>query len=334
MLSIVEMHAGSQNPLFEGNPSAVFRKVVHTTHHTASLGSLLETQAEWKVYDSKGRIGAGDRDRSYSRVRRDACTGFGWSRLLIGIVFIIIAMGGLLPGTMQAAGESASSDIPIISVNIGQSGDNPRQVSTAVKILAILTILSIAPGLMVTLTSFTRIVIILSFLRQALGIQQIPPNQVLIGLSLFITLFVMGPVMDQIYAEAYQPFMAQQIGPEEAFERAASPLKEFMLKFTREKDLALFLSIANQPRPSSVNELSLRILVPSFIISELRTAFQIGFMIYLPFLVIDIIVSSILLSMGMMVLPPMLISLPLKLMLFVLVDGWNLLVESLVRSFQ
>ena len=186
---------------------------------------------------------------------------------------------------------------------------------------------------MVWLTAFTRIVIVLSLLRHALGTQASPPNQVIIGLSLFLTLFVMGPVADRIYADAYVPYSEQKIAFSQALDRAQSPLKGFMLKQTREPDLALFVKLARIDAPKAREDIPLRVLVPAFVTSELKTAFQIGFMVFLPFLIIDIVVSSVLMSMGMMMLSPMLISLPFKLMLFVLVDGWTLLVGSLVSSF-
>lgn len=229
--------------------------------------------------------------------------------------------------------QTQSTSVPVFSVNLGDSGSNPQQLSTALRILLLLTILSLAPAIVIMVTSFTRIIIVMSFLRQALGVAQIPPNQVLTGLSLFLTFFIMSPVIDDVYTKAYLPFSQEQISMDQALTESAKPLRRFMLKYTREKDLALFLNVANQPRPNTVDDIPLRSLIPAFMISELKTAFQIGFMIYIPFLVIDIIISSILLAMGMMVLPPMLISLPIKLMLFVLIDGWNLLVESLVRSF-
>lgn len=229
--------------------------------------------------------------------------------------------------------QAQSTSVPVFSVNLGDGAGNPQQLSTALRILLLLTILSLAPAIVIMVTSFTRIIIVMSFLRQALGVAQIPPNQVLTGLSLFLTFFIMSPVVDDIYTKAYVPFSQEQISMDQAMEESAKPLRRFMLKYTREKDLALFLNVANQPRPNTVDDIPLRSLIPAFMISELKTAFQIGFMIYIPFLVIDIIISSILLAMGMMVLPPMLISLPIKLMLFVLIDGWNLLVESLVRSF-
>jgi len=198
----------------------------------------------------------------------------------------------------------------------------------------IISFLSLLPAILIMFTSFTRIVVVLSFLRQAIGGQQIPPNTVIIGLAIFLTLFIMSPTIDAVTQDAINPYMAKQITIQEAFKKAEPSVKNFMLKQTRQKDLALFSAIAKEKRLSSPSELSLKIVVPAFAISELKTAFEIGFLIYLPFLVIDMVVSSILLSMGMMMLPPVLISLPFKLLLFVLVDGWNLVVGSIVRSFQ
>ena len=203
-----------------------------------------------------------------------------------------------------------------------------------VEVFLIISFLSLLPAILIMFTSFTRIVVVLSFLRQALGGQQIPPNPVIIGLAIFLTFFIMSPTIDAITQDAINPYMAKQITIQEAFKRAEPSVKSFMLKQTREKDLALFSTIAKEKRHSSPSELPLKVVVPAFAISELKTAFEIGFLIYLPFLVIDMVVSSILLSMGMMMLPPVLISLPFKLLLFVLVDGWNLVVGSIVRSFQ
>ncbi|EMT46888.1 MULTISPECIES: flagellar type III secretion system pore protein FliP [Anoxybacillus] len=209
----------------------------------------------------------------------------------------------------------------------------PENVATSVKLLLLLTVLSVAPGILIMVTSFTRIVIVLSFVRTALGTQQMPPNQVLIGLSLFLTFFIMAPTFQQINREALQPLFDEQINLEEAYERAEVPLKEFMSKHTRQKDLALFLSYAGVEQPKTVQDIPMSALVPAFAISELKTAFQIGFMLFIPFLVIDMIVASVLMSMGMMMLPPVMISLPFKILLFVLVDGWYLVVKSLLESF-
>lgn len=205
---------------------------------------------------------------------------------------------------------------------------------SAVEVFFLITLLSLLPAILVMFTSFTRIVVVLSFLRQALGGQQIPPNPVIIGLSLFLTLFVMSPTVDVVMRDAVNPYMNKEITIQEALKKAEPSVKGFMLKQTREKDLALFLKIAKEKPPERPDELPMRIVVPAFAISELKTAFEMGFLIFLPFLIIDMVVSSILLSMGMMMLPPVMISLPFKLLLFVLVDGWNLVVGSIVRSFQ
>jgi flagellar biosynthetic protein FliP len=228
----------------------------------------------------------------------------------------------------------AAQPIPIPKVNIGvESAQEPAEVATSIQILLLLTILSLAPAIFITLTSFARIVIVLAFLRQALGTQQMPPNQILIGLSLFLTFFIMSPVWERINQQALKPYLAQEIGQEQALQAALNPLRTFMFKQTREKDLALFFDISQYEKPANKAEVPSSVLIPAFIISELKTAFQIGFLIYIPFLILDMVVASILLSMGMLMLPPILISFPFKLMLFVLIDGWNLLIGSLVRSF-
>jgi flagellar biosynthetic protein FliP len=222
--------------------------------------------------------------------------------------------------------------VPQVTIGVGQA-NSPDQVSTAVKLLLLIAVLALAPSFILMLTSFTRIVVVLSFLRQALGTNQTPTNQIVLGLSLFLTVFIMFPVWTQIHQTAVKPYMAQQIGYEEAFTRAMAPLRAFMLKQTREKDLGLFMKVSHQPRPQNVNDVPTWVIAPAFMISELRTAFMIGFMIWLPFLIVDMVISSILMSMGMLMLPPIMISLPFKLLVFVLADGWYLLVGSLVNSF-
>ncbi len=204
----------------------------------------------------------------------------------------------------------------------------------AIQVFLLISFLSFLPAILVMFTSFTRIVVVLSFLRQAIGGQQIPPNPVIIGLSIFLTFFVMSPTIDTISKNAIGPYLDKKISIQQAITVATPPLRTFMLKQTRQKDIALFLNIAKTPVPATPADLPMRIVVPAFAISELKTAFEIGFLIFLPFLIIDVVVSSVLLSMGMMMLPPVLVSLPFKLLLFVLVDGWNLVVGSIVRSFQ
>ncbi len=217
-------------------------------------------------------------------------------------------------------------------INIFSNSD-PTNVSTSVKLLLLLTVLSLAPSILILMTSFARIVIVLSFVRTALATQQMPPNQVIIGLALFLTFFIMAPTFQEVNKEALQPLFAEEIGLEEAYDRASVPFKEFMSKHTRQKDLDLFLTYNKAEKPASVEEIPLTMLVPAFALSEIKTAFQIGFMIFIPFLVIDMIVASTLMSMGMMMLPPVMISLPFKILLFVLVDGWYLVMKSLLQSF-
>ena len=207
-------------------------------------------------------------------------------------------------------------------------------VSPALQVFAILTVLSLAPGILIMLSSFTRIVIVLSMLRNALGLQQTPPNTVIISLALFLTLFTMMPVAKTIYTSAYEPYQAKTISSEVALKKAAAPLREFMLKQTREKDLQLIWQLAKEPLPSRADDIQFYQLIPAFLLSELQTAFQIGFMIFLPFLLIDLIVSGILMTMGMMMMPPMTIALPIKILMFVLIDGFDLVVQALVISFR
>ena len=213
------------------------------------------------------------------------------------------------------------------------SNSDPSTVSTSVKLLLLLTVLSLAPAILILMTSFTRIVVVLSFVRTSLATQQMPPNQVLIGLALFLTFFVMAPTFNNVYDEALQPLFNEDITLDEAYEKASVPMKEFMAEHTRQKDLALFMNYAGVESPDSIQDIPLTTLVPAFAISELKTAFQMGFMIFVPFLVIDMAVASVLMSMGMMMLPPVMISLPFKILLFVLVDGWYLITHSLLSGF-
>lgn len=213
------------------------------------------------------------------------------------------------------------------------SESDPSNVSTSVTLLFLLTVLSLAPSILILMTSFTRIVIVLSFTRTALATNQMPPNQVIIGLALFLTFFIMAPTFSEVNEQALQPLFDEEIGLEEAYERATIPFKEFMAKHTRQKDLELFLAYNKAEYPETIEEISLTYLVPAFALSEIKTAFQMGFMIFIPFLVIDMVVASTLMSMGMMMLPPVMISLPFKILLFVLVDGWYLVMKSLLQSF-
>ena len=244
------------------------------------------------------------------------------------VLFLIIAL--VLLATGIAVAEPLT--VPTVSLGMGKVS-KPGETAVVIQILFLMTILSLAPSLLIMTTSFTRIVVVLSFLRNAMGTQQAPSNQIVIGLSLFITFFVMTPVWQQVNTQALQPFKAQTISQEQAIERGVAPIRKFMLSQVREKDLALFISLSKQARPQNAEDVPTLTIVPAFIISELRTAFQIGFLIYIPFLVLDMVVASVLMSMGMMMLPPAMISLPFKILLFVLVDGWGLVIGSLVKSF-
>ena len=247
----------------------------------------------------------------------------------IGMLLIV---GGLLMPMMVEPVHAAPLPIPSINIGVGET-ESPGDVAVVLQIVALLTILSLAPAILILMTSFTRLVVVFHFLRQAMGTQNSPPNQVLIGLSLFITFFVMSPIWQNVYTSAVRPYLDKETTYSEAFEHAKVPLRKFMLRNTREKDLALFVNTANVKRPLKKDDVPMLVLIPAFVISELKTAFIIGFVLYVPFLVIDMVVASVLLSMGMMMLPPVMISLPFKLMLFVLVDGWNLVVGSMVNSF-
>ncbi len=226
---------------------------------------------------------------------------------------------------------AASTNSPI-QITIG-GVNNPEQMAVVLKILALLTILSLAPSILIMTTSFLRVVIVFSFIRQAIGTQALPPNQLIVGLSLFVTIFIMSPVWTNIYNEAIQPYFNNKMSQKEAIHYAEMKVRNFMFKQTRDKDLGLFIKLAKFEKPQKKVDVPTYLLIPAFMISELKTAFQIGFMIYVPFLVIDMVVASILMSMGMMMLPPVIISLPFKLAMFVLVDGWQLIVGSLIRSF-
>lgn len=226
-----------------------------------------------------------------------------------------------------------AADAGITVLNATPTAGGGQNYSLSLQTLILLTSLTFLPAVMLMMTGFTRIIIVLSLLRQALGTQSSPPNQVLVGLAMFLTFFVMSPVLDKIYTEAYQPYAENRIGMQEALEKGAAPLKSFMMKQTRETDLALFMKMSNTPAVQGPEDVPLRVLVPAFITSELKTAFQIGFAIFIPFLIIDMVVASVLMSMGMMMVSPAIVALPFKLMLFVLVDGWSLLLGSLVQSF-
>ncbi len=249
-------------------------------------------------------------------------------------VFLVLAMLSVamvtLTGCVAATAPTAQA-APQAAGRIDTQ--NPQNVSTAIQLLLLVTVLSMAPAILVMVTSFTRIIIVLSLVRNAIGIPQLPPNQVMIGLALFLTAFVMAPAIKQINNEAVQPYLNGTLTQQEAFDRGETPLRTFMLKQTREQDLGLFLKLSGSEKPETVDDVPTYVLVPAFTISELKTAFQMGFVMFVPFLIIDLIVSSALLSMGMMMLPPVIVSLPFKILLFVLVDGWYLIIGSLVGSF-
>lgn len=242
----------------------------------------------------------------------------------------VLAAGGLW--LLQAA-NTAAQVVPKISVDVGESSE-PSDLSTTLQIVILLTVLALAPSILIMVTSFIRLAVVLSFLRHAMGANQMPPNQLLVGLALILTFFIMSPVINQSYTEGIKPYLEEQIEGEEAYDKAIEPIRKFMLSQTREKDLALFVDISGIEAPETQDDIPLHVLIPGFVISELRTAFQIAFVIFVPFLVIDMVVASVLMSMGMMMLPPIIVSLPFKILLFVLVDGWYLLIKSLVESFH
>lgn len=247
------------------------------------------------------------------------------------LVFLCALCAALLLPVLALAQEPV---IPRLTMELAAGQAEPGEVSTLLEILFLLTVLGMAPAIMLTMTSFTRIIIVFHFLRQAMGTQQMPPNQILAGLAIFMTLVIMMPVGKQINDTALQPYMSEEIQFMEALDRAQVPIREFMFKHTREKDLSIFYSITKEERPQNKDDVNTLLLVAAFTISELKTGFTIGFLIYIPFLILDMVVASILLAMGMMMLPPVMISLPFKILLFILIDGWNLLIGSLVNTFQ
>lgn len=247
----------------------------------------------------------------------------------------MMALGIMIFCTISASAAPSSTSVPQLNVSFGDGNSTPQDYVSSIKILIFFTILSLLPSIVIMMTSFTRIVVVFSFLKSAMGVQQAVPNQILTGLAIFLTLFIMNPVYNEVNTKAIQPYLENKITQDQAFEEASKPLKSFMLKQTREKDLELFVEIGGVDKENLTKEnVSFTTLIPAFAISELKTAFQIGFLIYLPFLVIDMVVSSVLMSMGMFMLPPTMVSLPFKLILFVMVDGWYLLVKSLIQSFM
>ncbi|WP_373070790.1 flagellar type III secretion system pore protein FliP [Sulfurimonas sp.] len=244
---------------------------------------------------------------------------------MIRIIFSLLALVSIL-------GAEAVT-IPTMNFNLA-SPDTPQQLVSSLNVLVVLTLLFLAPSMVLVMTTFTRFVIVFGFLRQALGTQQVPPTQVLVMLAMILTFFVMEPVGTKAYEQGIKPYVEEKIGYEEAFDKTALPFKNFMIRNTREKDLALFFRIREMENPQSVADVPLSVVIPAFVISELKTAFEIGFLLFLPFLVIDMVVASILMSMGMMMLPPVMISLPFKILVFVLIDGWNLLIGNLIASIK
>ena len=252
------------------------------------------------------------------------------------IIFtLMMALGIMMFCTVSAYAAPSSTDLPQLNISLGDKSGTPQDYVSSIKILIFFTIISLLPSIVIMMTSFTRIVIVFSFLKSAMGVQQAVPNQILTGLAIFLTLFIMAPVYNQMNTNGIQPYLENKITQEQAVEESSKPLKAFMLKQTREKDLELFVEISGVDKENLTKEnISFITLIPAFAISELKTAFQIGFLIYLPFLVIDMVISSILMAMGMFMLPPTMVSLPFKLIIFVMVDGWYLLTQSLVKSFM
>jgi flagellar biosynthetic protein FliP len=249
---------------------------------------------------------------------------YAWAAIALLFAFL------LLPDSAMA--QKPDNAATLLSIGMDQNAQ-PGKVGVVMQIFLLLTVLSLVPSILVMVTSFTRIAIVLSLLRQAIGSNQLPPNQIIIGLSLFLTFFIMTPVWQAVHQDALKPYLAQEINGQEALAKAVEPVRKFMMHQTREKDLAMLVDVAKLDRPRNKDDVPIQVLIPAFIMSELKTAFQIGFMLYVPFLIIDMVVASVLLSMGMMMLPPVMVSLPFKLMIFVLTDGWFMIVGSLVKSF-
>lgn len=253
-----------------------------------------------------------------------------WIVTLLAVAAAIFLFG---PHTGFAAPDPPAVPLPTVNIGVGQSTE-PKDVVRSLQILGMLTILSLAPSILVLTTAFTRIIVVLSFTRSALATQNMPPNQVLVGLALFLTFFVMAPTWTKVNAESIQPYLRGEITQAEALTRGQQPVREFMLKQTNEKDLALFVNMAGLPRPEKPDDLPTYVIIPAFAVSEIATAFRIGFLIFIPFVVIDMVISATLMSMGMLMLPPMMISLPFKILLFIMMDGWRLVVQYLVQSFH
>lgn len=272
-----------------------------------------------------------DAPAASSRTGRERRQGRHRGRSLLVLLALLTAAALLAAGCAPA--DAGTQPVPRVNIGVDPAL-SPVETVTSLQILLLLTVLTLAPAFLIMVTAFTRIIIVLSLIRNAIGVPQLPPNQVLLGLALFLTFFVMAPVWQEVQREAIAPLTAGEISQEEAFGRAEQPVREFMLRQVREKDLSLFVFLARLDQPSTIDDVPTYVVVPAFIISELKTAFQMGFVIFIPFLVIDMVVSTVLMSMGMMMLPPVLISLPFKILLFVMVDGWYLLTRALVLSFN
>lgn len=246
-------------------------------------------------------------------------------------IYVLVLLFLILSG--EGVAQHKTMPIPKLSIEVGKA-TKPEDVSVTLQILLLMTVLSLAPAILILTTSFTRIIVVFHFLKQALGTPQMPPAQILIGLAMFLTFFMMAPVWNKVNSIAVQPYLDKKLSLNEAYDRGINPLREFMFKQTREEDLALFVKMAKLEKPKNKAEVPTYVVVPAFAISELRTGFQIGFIIFIPFLIIDVVVSSVLMSMGMMMLPPVMISMPFKILLFILVDGWHLIVSSVMASYQ
>ncbi len=251
-----------------------------------------------------------------------------WLCLTAGVAFFAF------PSAAGAAPANSSPSVPLPALRLGvTSAESPQDVALSLQILALLTVLSLAPAILLMLTSFTRIIVVLGFVQRSIGLQQTPPQQTIVGLALFLTMFTMYPTWNRIYDDGLAPYMAGNIDSSQAWVQTITPVREFMFRYTRQEELSLMVSMAGLSRPEVREEIPTRVLIPAFMLSELKTAFQMGVVIYIPFIVVDMVVSSVLLAMGMMMLPPMMISLPFKILLFVMADGWNLVVVSLLKSF-
>ncbi len=258
-------------------------------------------------------------------------------KFLIPFIFLCLlifntASYGAILNPPRAPELSGTIPLPSLTLGVGQA-DTPRDVALTLQILALMTVLSLVPAILLMVTSFTRIIIVLGFVQRAIGLQQSPPQQVIAGLALFLTMFTMYPTWERVYNNALEPYLSGNINSQQAWENSINPVRDFMFRYTRQEELSLIISMSESPRPANQSEVPTRVLIPAFMLSELKTAFQMGVVIYIPFLVVDMVVSSVLLAMGMMMLPPMMISLPFKILLFIMADGWNLVVMSVLKSF-